>query len=669
MRQLKIIFILAILSIRVFGQDKLYPITSGNLCGYIDKTGRTVIKPQFFNGGQFCEGLAAVRMNGTYGYIDISGKFAIAPQYDFALAFQNGIAQVFIDGKPFFIDKTGNIVFQHSFKNISPFDNHNFAIAITPTGKYCLINKEGKQITDTAFKKINPFADGLAVVEGLNHLPYTNDSTKQEKFETGVIDSTGKLLVNFGRYRSIGQFMNGYAKASLLEPTERGNGWTNHIAIIDRQGKERFIIPSNKYSLDYHNEGFYDDVAVIRTHSVNIYSTEEPESSGRADYRGLINPDGKILFSDTNWMELTPFAFNRAFILDGSEHWKMINKNGQQVCDLVFEKIVPDPKYSEGTSLPFENGTAFVKLKQGWCLIDTSGRLLTQPKLFSNEEDYREIMRRGNALFFMKDISVEQPHYSFSFGFFNPATNTLVEPTYHDMDTENFDEGLIYAMKDEKTYYITNKGEVIWQEKDSVTNKISNLNIDFMNRGYFYAYSKPNKEDLSGFGSSVNFQKKISKANNFPPDTLSLIVHPELTDTIYGNTHAITVYISNSTNREIEFKAQDSRLYMKVQALNSKGEWKDIEYLPSSWCGNSYHTLTLEPKYFWKFFTPVYDGELKTKLRIELKYVDPADKSEDRRSKKEIIVYSNEYDGNINPGQFWNKRQYYPSGIMDPYND
>ncbi|MBL7973292.1 MAG: hypothetical protein JNJ85_00170 [Candidatus Kapabacteria bacterium] len=108
---------------------------------------------------------------------------------------------------------------------------------------------------------------------------------------------------------------------------------------------------------------------------------------------------------------------------------------------------------------------------------------------------------------------------------------------------------------------------------------------------------------------------------------------------------------------------------MKVQALNSKGEWKDIEYLPSSWCGNSYHTLTLNSKHYWTFLTPVYEGEFKTKLRIELKYIDPTDKSEKRRDKNEITVYSNEYEGSINPGQFWNKREYYPSGLMDPYND
>jgi hypothetical protein len=102
---------------------------------------------------------------------------------------------------------------------------------------------------------------------------------------------------------------------------------------------------------------------------------------------------------------------------------------------------------------------------------------------------------------------------------------------------------------------------------------------------------------------------------------------------------------------------------------NEKGIWKDIEYLPSSWCGNSYHTLTLEKMNYWAFTTPKYEGEIKTKLRIELKYLDPKEKSGKRRNRKEMTIYSNEFEGSINPGQFWNKQPYYPNGIMDPYYD
>lgn len=659
------ILTLTILVSNAFGQDngKLYPITKGNFWGYIDKNGTTIIKPQFYAAGEFAEGLAPVRLNGTYGYIDRTGTFIISPKYDLALSFDNGEAKVFIDCKPFFIDKKGNITFQHNFKSISSFGNHTFAIAITQTDKYCLINREGKQLTDTVFKRINQFVDGLANVEGLNHLPYTRDTTQEIKFEVGVIDSTGKWIVAYGRYKDIDDYKNGYAKVELFEPSEKGHGWSNHSAIIDESGKQRFVMPARKYFFDYDNEGFYNDVAVVSIYSVDVDTMRSWKSWERTDYKGLINSDGQILFSDTSWRKLTPFTFNRAFVLDGSEKWKLINKNGKQVCDSVFDKIVIETKYSGVPSCPFQDGVAFVKLKRGWCAIDTTGKFLTEPKVFSEEDEYREIMRRGNTLFFMKDISVENPNYSFSYGFFNSKNNALVEPFFHDIDMDNFNSDVIYAMKDGRKYYITNTGKVIWKEGKSGT-KNTFLNIDFMNRGYYYASSKYKKElaGFGGWGGSDNQSKPMtSKINEFPKQLQIFVDHNKKSN--WKGYKGMKLYIANASTDTLFFDAQDSRLYLKIQAQNRNGEWKDIEYLPSSWCGNSYHTLFLAPKESWEFTTPIYHGEFKTKFRAQLLYKKTKDQE------KDDIIYSNEFEGYINPGQFWNKREYYPSGLMDPYND
>lgn len=667
MIRILIIFLFSVLSLSAVGQDNLYTIYEGNLWGYIDKMGKEVIKPQFKSAGQFSEGLAAVRLNGSYGYIDKSGSFIIKPQYDFALPFQSGQAKIFIDGKPFFIDKKGNITFQHNFKSISSFENHTFAIAITQTNKYCLINRAGKLITDTAFQKINYFNDGIAVVYGLNHLPYPKDSTQTEKFETGVIDSTGKWVIPFGNYKDIGNFKNGYASATRFNQTEKESAWSRDDAIIDRNGKLKFILPAEKYFLDFNNKGFYDDLAVVYIYPDKKDITESDNDQDKRKYKGVINTDGQILFSDIYWEEITPFRFNRAFVKLKDENWILINTKGKQVCDSTFENILYETYRGNPDNL-FTNGEAWVKLSSGWVAIDTNGRILTQPKDFKGISDNR-LTRVGDIIFMEDDISLESDRYSFQFGFWNTKTNAGISPTYHDIDMDGFNNNLIYAMKDGINYYINSNGEVIWHGTENKTTTVTNLNIDFMNRGYFLAYSKPNSKDLGGFGGSANFPEKISKSITFPQKALSVIVHPQLRDTIYGDYNALTVYIGNTTGDRINFNAQDSRLYMKVQALNSKGEWKDIEYLPSSWCGNSYHTLTLDSKYYWTFLTPVYEGEFKTKLRIELKYIDPKDKSENRWDKNEITIYSNEYEGSINPGQFWNKKEYYPSGIMDPYND
>ena len=60
----------------------LYPARIKNLHGFIDKTGKIVIKMQFDRVKYFREGLAAVKINSMWDYIDKQGKIVIAPQFD-----------------------------------------------------------------------------------------------------------------------------------------------------------------------------------------------------------------------------------------------------------------------------------------------------------------------------------------------------------------------------------------------------------------------------------------------------------------------------------------------------------------------------------------------------------------------------------------------------------
>ena len=76
--------------------------------GYVDRGGREVIPMQFFDAGDFAEGLAAANPVGAggdgegsmcgrpanYGYIDRTGAFVIKPQFTHASKFQGGRARV-----------------------------------------------------------------------------------------------------------------------------------------------------------------------------------------------------------------------------------------------------------------------------------------------------------------------------------------------------------------------------------------------------------------------------------------------------------------------------------------------------------------------------------------------------------------------------------------------
>ncbi|VXB67309.1 conserved hypothetical protein [Chryseobacterium sp. 8AT] len=115
------------------------------------------------------------------------------------------------------------------------------------------------------------------------------------------------------------------------------------------------------------------------------------------------------------------------------------------------------------------------------------------------------------------------------------------------------------------------------------------------------------------------------------------------------------LYLINKTNNTVGLDASDSRLDI-VGEVFYKGKWQAIEYLPSSTCGNSYHTVFLKQNEFWEFDIPKFNGKINTKLRYKL----TMDKSN---------LYSNEIPTLINKNQMLKIKKYNQNGLMDPYNE
>lgn len=99
--------------------------------GYIDKSGKLTINPQFDDAHDFSEGLAAVEINGKWGYIDKTGKFVINPTFDIADDFSGGLAKVWV-AKPSVIHPK----MKPSVKKIDKFPWEENNSYIDKTGKY-----------------------------------------------------------------------------------------------------------------------------------------------------------------------------------------------------------------------------------------------------------------------------------------------------------------------------------------------------------------------------------------------------------------------------------------------------------------------------------------------------------------------------------------------------
>lgn len=632
---------------------KLFPIIENGLWGYIDVSGKVIIEPKFRVAGQFSEGLAPVRLNGTYGYINSLGDFVIQPRFDAAFSFDKGIARIYINGKPYFINKEGQITFQHNYTELLDANNSQYLIAKTITNKLGVINLKGELIIDTVFKKIGPFSNDIAMVEGLNHEPYPDDEVSYV-YESGVINSSGKWLINFGEYRQISQISGGYFLAERYKQTSKESRWTSNDAVLDSKGNHLFNLPAGYFFFDSNAEGFHDNVAIV-----NIKDTLKENNYDY--YSGVINDKGEVLFSNKKWERMSPFVLNRSFAKEVKGDWWLVNKQGEILNKEPYLNVL-SYNYKGESEYLFQNGIQYVETTEGWITIDTNGVQINLPKKL----DYHSgrLTWRGQIIFTEKDISVESDKYSYLYGFWDTKNDIMVEPKFHNISFTEFIDELIYVMQDDRIGYIDHRGDYIWREKEQQDKTSENLNIDYMNRGYFYA-SSPYKKELAGFGgwgSSENeFQEKLP-IGNVEEGKLNVIINPKDTSKFLNTYEGMKLYIANAAPDTAYFPAQDSRLYLNLQAKDKNGEWRDIEYLPSSWCGNSYHTLFLPPDNYWEFTVPIYDGEFKTKLRAKLMYTI-------KDKKDNITLYSNECEGSINPGQFWRKSGYSPSGLMDPYND
>ena len=168
------------------------------LKGFINSKGKIVLRPidKYDTYGVFSEGMCKVGesyekydsdMDVTMllercGFIDRTGKTVIRPYYDETLYFTDGLCAVKKDGKWGYVNKQGEVIVSLSYKYVHPF-NEGTAAVMKENDKYILIDKNGKQILPNEYEEAHSFSEGLALVK------------KNGKW--GFIDKNGKSTFDF----------------------------------------------------------------------------------------------------------------------------------------------------------------------------------------------------------------------------------------------------------------------------------------------------------------------------------------------------------------------------------------------------------------------------------------------------------------------------------------
>ena len=151
------VFLLVSVSMIVLGQDggtrTLFSVSVNGVCGYMNKTGKIVIRPRFQLCSSFSEGLAAVTLkNDKLGFVDTTGKLVIKAKFNYIFndAFSEGYSRIAIGKQHGYVDHSGKVKL---FANYSYVDTFSEGLALIERDKlYGYIDKSFNVVIEPKFK-------------------------------------------------------------------------------------------------------------------------------------------------------------------------------------------------------------------------------------------------------------------------------------------------------------------------------------------------------------------------------------------------------------------------------------------------------------------------------------------------------------------------------------
>ncbi len=604
--------------------EQLYKVFANDHFGFINSKGKVVIDIKFKDAFDFTEEYASVRLDYRFGYIDHTGEIVIEPIFDAAEPFINGFAKVYVDGSPAIIDKSGEFVVQPKIYASIDYFFDGVAIVTANSGLRGGINTKGKLVIDTIYKEISRFNNNRAVITSVNH---PNDIRIREQ-NIGVIDTKGNIIVEFNKYFDIGKYNDGYAWVEVYNSSyDEDSGWSSEEGIIDTNGTLMFKTTNSldrvvkqgviKASVGYSKDIFY-----------------------------TINGE-KIL----NTLPLNHLGeYSEGFVVN----WDMFK---YKIYKINGEELLPDT-YRHISISGFKNGMIEFECDENVRgLLDTTGKILVECK-------YDAIHDAGlvnNRVFFRERVG---DTYQYIWGLLNEKGDTILPARFTDVQYSGFETEIVYVEQDSLYGYINRDGEFVWSNVKDYNNlsAFHDLNSSKMLRAYCYVESSV-ADTLNNKYEWMNYPKKLK--TKFGEKKFGIMVDTTRNALFAKQYNGYYAYIFNASGNVVNIEVQDGRLNMIMQVKVDDG-WKDIEYIPSSWCGNSYYDVQLLDGEYWKLTIPKYDGEMEVEARLKF-VVD--DEYKDGIKLSETVLYSNIFKVKVNPGQFWNKQGYSPDGIMDPYFD
>lgn len=304
----------------------------------MDKSGKVIVKPEFFEARDFSEGLAAVKNDkNRWGYIDKTGKIIVDFQYAAAADFSEGIARIQLEGEDHwngltgYIDRNGKTIIKPQFvaDQLKMPESGGFSeglAVVEKNGKMGYVDRTGKVVIEPKYDAAYPFIDGRAAV--------------QVEFKVGFIDKTGRETIPMiYEYGSAPRFSEGLAHVLFK----------NDNFFIDNNGKEALRSAADSYPDPYPSNfseglvawvfangkmGYLDEKGKIVVPALFDYEGDFSEGLAAVELNeeyGFIDKTGIIVIEPRSYLYLPQFVNGLARVTTRDFNFGYIDKKGKFV--------------------------------------------------------------------------------------------------------------------------------------------------------------------------------------------------------------------------------------------------------------------------------------------------------------------------------------------------
>lgn len=360
--------------------------------GFIDKTGATVIKPQYDDAWPFCDGLAKISLNGKWGFIDTKGTLIIEPKFYEVGNFGNGFAKVILNGKKCFIDKTGAVLNTPNVNILSGFEN-GFA-SVSLNSMYGFIDKTGAMVIPPKYDDLGKFNNGLCSMKVNGQYGFIDQKGKvvippQFTFVKEFSENLAVVSIG-GKYG----YINTNGNMAILPQFEGADSFSEGLAAIESGNKYGFVNKSGTIVIPakYDAAGsFQEGVAAIKVGDKWSFIDKMGNVIVSPQYfscvpcgEGLViaEKEGRYGYFNNVGAAVIPVQLDGAFPF--SDGWARVYFNGRYDFVDKFGQFLSERISSDNTS---ESGIAKAALEK-----------MQRAQIFIDKKQYDEAIEIANTV-------------------------------------------------------------------------------------------------------------------------------------------------------------------------------------------------------------------------------------------------------------------------------